>query len=176
MVLRIERRERIVLAGMGFFGDPFRTASAWDEENEIGSLWRRFTGFLLESPGAIPGMGPQEKAWYELHIWGPEADRSGRYEVFVGLELGAPGNLPGLPIRVSAKVLPAAEYAIAVVNGRELASDWHDTLYGKIQSDFGRMADRSLCVDYYDERFKGMDRLAESELEVWVPLLPPAGE
>lgn len=30
----------IVLVGLSFFGDPFRTNAGWTEENEIGRLWR----------------------------------------------------------------------------------------------------------------------------------------
>lgn len=172
MELRIERREPIPLAGMGFYGDPFGNASAWDEENEIGSLWKRFSAFLAASPAALPRPASSSGLWYELHILGPEAARSGRYEVFVGVELPSVAAISGIPPALSAKVLPAAEYAVAVLAGREIASDWRDGLYREISAGLGRTADPSLCIDLYGERFKGMDRLDESELEIWVPLLP----
>jgi len=39
---RITHRERIVLAGFGFLGDPFAETGCWTEQNEMSRLWDRF--------------------------------------------------------------------------------------------------------------------------------------
>lgn len=173
MDVRIEARERILLAGMGFFGDPFAKASAWDEENEIGSLWKRFFGFLDAQPEAIPDRAARGMVGYELHINVPETVRTGRYEVFVGLEVR---SLVSLPLPVSAKILPPGDYAVITVRGPEIRGDWMGRLYSEIVPSLGRRADESFSFERYDERFKGMDRLEESELEYYIPLAGPAGD
>jgi predicted transcriptional regulator YdeE len=157
---------------MSFYGDPFGTASAWDEENEIGALWKRFMAFMAARPGAIPGRAGDSGPWYEVHVKGPEAARTGRFEVFVGVEAVSAASLSGLPPLLSAKSLPEAEQAVLTLKGEEISADWEAELYRIIIPGMGREADESICVDVYDERFKGMDRLSESELEIWIPLLP----
>jgi len=173
MDARIEARGRILLAGMGFFGDPFAKASAWDEENEIGSLWKRFYSFLGSFPDAIPDRADRGRVGYELHINAPETEKTGRYEVFVGL---AVRSLESLPALCSAKILPPGEYAVITVRGPEIRGDWMGKLYSEIVPGLGRRADESFSFERYDERFKGMDRLAESELEYFIPLTKPAGD
>ena len=41
----------MLLVGLSFFGDPFKSSAGWTEENEIGRLWVRFMAFL-EDQGA----------------------------------------------------------------------------------------------------------------------------
>jgi hypothetical protein len=48
-------------------------------------------------------------------------------------------------------------------------------LYGEIVPSLGRKADASYSFQLYDSRFKGMDRIAESELEAWIPLEAESG-
>ncbi len=43
---KITDRERISLAGLSFFGDPFKEKGGWTGENEIGRLWKRFMAYL----------------------------------------------------------------------------------------------------------------------------------
>jgi predicted transcriptional regulator YdeE len=169
MEARIVERGRILLVGMGFFGDPFAKASAWDEENEIGTLWKRFMACISASPGAIGDRADEGERWYELHIAEAETSRTGRYEVFAGVEVG---SLSSMPIACSAKILPGAEYAVVTVRGPEIAGDWMGALHSEILPSLGRRASRAYSFELYDARFKGMDRLAESELDFYVPLLP----
>jgi predicted transcriptional regulator YdeE len=172
MDARIEARGRILLVGMGFFGDPFAQASAWDEENAIGSLWKRFFAFTGSSPDAIADRADSGSVGYELHIAAPETEKTGRYEVFVGLEVL---RLESLPVACSAKILPPMEYAVITVRGDEIRGDWMGKLYSDLVPGLGRKADESFSFERYDERFKGMDKLDESEIEYFIPLLPPAG-
>jgi len=170
MDVRIEARGRIFLVGMGFFGDPFAQASAWDEENAIGSLWKRFFAFMESSPDAIAGRADAATVGYELHIAAPETEKTGCYEVFVGLEVL---GLESLPVACAAKILPPMQYAVVTVRGDEIRGDWMGRLYSEIVPGLGRKADESFSFERYDERFKGMDKLGESELEYYIPLVPP---
>jgi predicted transcriptional regulator YdeE len=171
MDARIVERGRILLVGMGFFGDPFSRATAWDEDNEIGSLWKRFMAFLAASPDAIADRADRGERWYELHIREDETPRTGRYEVFAGVEVL---SLSSVPILCSAKVLPAAEYAVATVRGSEIGGDWMAQLLSGIVPGLGRRTAASFGFELYDHRFKGMDRLAESEFDYYLPLAPRA--
>jgi predicted transcriptional regulator YdeE len=173
MDVKIARRGPILLVGMGFFGDPFSKASAWDVDNEIGSLWKRFMAFLSSEPEAIAERADRGERWYELHIPAAETPKTGRYEVFVGVEVE---GLSSVPVSCSAKALPAAEYALLTVRGAEIEGDWAARLSSEILPSLGRRADEAFSIDLYDARFKGMDRLEESELDVYIPLLPPEGD
>jgi predicted transcriptional regulator YdeE len=172
MDIRIERRSSILLVGMSFYGDPFARASAWDEDNEIGSLWKRLTAFLGASPGAIGERADNGERWYELHIACPETAKTGRYEVFAGVEVR---GLSAIPLLCSAKFVPASEYAILTARGSEVEGDWMGRLYSEMLPGLGRRGSESYSFELYDSRFKGMDRLAESELDYYIPLLPTEG-
>jgi predicted transcriptional regulator YdeE len=171
MDIKVVERGPILLAGMGFFGNPFSNATAWDVDNEIGSLWKRFMALLSAEPDAIAERADRGETWYELHVNGPETPRTGRCEVFVGVEVG---SLASLPLSCCAKVLPAAEYAVLTARGAEISSDWMGRLYAEIVPSLGRAADERFCIDVYDARFKGMDRILESEMDYYIPLLPAA--
>ncbi len=157
---------------MVFYGDPFSLASAWDEDNEIGGLWKRFFSFLSEHPGTLRDRAGPGEAGYELHIHTTETPRTGRYEIFVGVETR---SLDFVPVPCSAKVLPAADYAVVTARGAEIEGDWTGRLYSELIPGLGRRADESFCFEYYDSRFKGMDRLEESEVDFYFPLLPRDG-
>jgi predicted transcriptional regulator YdeE len=168
MDARIVSRGPIILVGMGFYGDPFAKASAWDEDNEIGSLWKRFMAFLSAQPDAICDRADAGEYWYELHIAAAETPKTGRYEVFVGVEARGLGSVP---LACAAKVLPAAEYAAVTVKGPEMGGDWMGRMYSELVPGLGRRASPAFSFELYDARFKGMDRLSESELDYYIPLL-----
>ena len=172
MKARIVERGPILLVGMGFYGDPFSSASAWDEDNEIGSLWKRFMAFLSASPDAICDRSDRCELWYELHIPGPETALTGRYEVFVGVEVRA---LASVPLLCSAKLLPPAEYAVVTLRGEEIVSDWMGRLDSESIAGPDRELSSAFSFELYDSRFKGMDRLSESELDFYLPLRPEGG-
>jgi predicted transcriptional regulator YdeE len=173
MDARIEKRGAILLAGMGFYGNPFTNAGGWDEENEIGALWKRLMDYFSGHPEAFPGLGGKIDFSFEVHIPGAETERTGRYEVFAGFEVPSVNAIAGLPALLSAKALPRSEYAAITLQGEEIRGDWAARLYGEIVPGLGRRADRSFSFERYDSRFKGMDRLMESAIECWVPLLAP---
>lgn len=169
MDIKIVKRGPLMLVGMGYFGDPFTKASTWDIENEIGSLWKRFMTFLSTNPDAICDRADHGERWYELHINAPETVKTGRYEIFVGVEVL---SLSTVPVSCSAKILPATEYAVLTARGEEISTDWLGKLYSELIPSLGRRANESYCIDFYDARFHGMDKLMESEVDYYIPLLP----
>ena len=160
----------IVLAGFNFYGDPFRLSGGWTEENEIGRLWVRFMNYLREHHDRLPPL-KDDHVCYEVHIQHPETPERGEYEVFVGMEIQ---RLEHLPVELSVKVLPARQYAVFTLKGQQITSDWEQGVVGKWFSRSGRQADDSYGFQRYDQRFKGLDQVEESEIEVYVPLAPSA--
>jgi len=72
---------------------------------------------LSDEPDAIPERVGGDELWYELHVGAPETPKTGCYEVFVGVEVR---SLPRMHPRCSAKLLPAAEYAVVTARGAEM--------------------------------------------------------
>ena len=161
----------ILLAGMSFYGDPFDMHSGWDEDNHIGRLWKRFTDYLSENPkwmlsGRLPNGWP--KAMYEVHIYSAETHLKGLFEVFVGVEC-APQEVGDVPIELCVKPLPAGSYAVFTFSGRDIVVDWEQDIQAWLAASGYRSA-HAFNFQYYDERFKGLDRLEESVLDVYVPI------
>jgi hypothetical protein len=156
---------RLLLCGMAFYGNPFSMASAWSEENEIGRLWKRFQAY--SSSGAPLPPSALRGPWYEVHIGSSEAAAIGDYEVFVGISIEDPWPAP---IACCLKVLPGNDYAKLALAGDEILSDWGLGLEEEVEKRLGRRILRNYSFQLYDERFKGMDRLGESVLDVYLPL------
>lgn len=159
--------EQILLVGLSFFGDPFSLSGEWTEENEIGRLWQRFFVYIAARPPHLAHVVNAEQA-YEVHIEHAETPQKGHYEVFVGQ---AVTQLKDVPVEFLVKILPAATYAVFHLTGQQIVSDW-----SKIMQEWMRAAGYQSAGKYgfqlYDRRFKGMDRLDESELDAYVPIMP----
>jgi predicted transcriptional regulator YdeE len=167
MEYRLERGRPFILVGMNFFGNPFQAAGAWDEENEIGSLWKRFMAYTASNPQAIEALPASGPAWFEAHVAHPSSAATGAYEVFVGAETASPLEAP-LPCVI--KAFPAADYFVATLQGDEMAPGWEERLAAEAIGRHGRALDSRWGLQRYDSRFKGMDRMAESVFETWTPL------
>jgi predicted transcriptional regulator YdeE len=155
------------LVGFNFFGDPFQSRAGWDAENEIGRLWQRFSRFCAEQPdllpkGSLPGIG------YEVHIHHLETIERGEFEVFTGYEIDIGLSIP---IQMVLKFLPAVRYAVFTLSGEEITSDWDAQIEAWLK-DNSWVSDYGFNYQRYDHRFRGMDHLEDSEVEVWVPLRP----
>ena len=161
----IVRKDEINLVGMSFYGDPFETSAGWTEENQIGRLWQRFMNYLAENAELIPHRVPIH-ASYELHVYGPETMTKGLFEVFVGIQVE---KLISLPVDLLGKVLPATEYAVFTLKGKQISSDWHLEIDQWI-SEAGYQGAHPFSFQYYDERFKGLDKIEESQLDVYMPV------
>ncbi|PKL25771.1 MAG: hypothetical protein CVV47_03770 [Spirochaetae bacterium HGW-Spirochaetae-3] len=168
MEYRLERGRSFVLVGMNFFGNPFQAAGAWDEDNEIGSLWKRLMAYLAEFPGAVEASPPGDPAWFEAHVMHPASAATGNYEVFIGAETRAPLEAP--PAFV-VKSLPARDYAVVSVEGADMAPGWEERLAADAVGRYGRALDRRWGLQRYDSRFTGLGDPG-STLEIWSPLAP----
>jgi AraC family transcriptional regulator len=163
----ILQKPEIILLGMSFFGDPFDTHSSWEEENEIGCLWKRFMAFLEHNQKNLPYLSHPE-AGFEVHIYHPETNTRGVFEVFVGLQIEMIENIP---VELLIKILPPTAYAVFTFRGEEIVSDWPMQIDEWI-TNAGYQRAHPFSFQYLDQRFKGVDNLAESELDVYMPIKP----
>lgn len=162
---KIIDRDAIILVGFSFFGDPFSESGGWTEENEIGRLWSRFMKYFMSNPNRVKHIKDAEVA-YEVHIQHAETAQKGHYEVFVGVEVEKLGEIP---VELLVKILPPAKYAVFTLEGEQIASDWSMMIYEWLE-DSGYQAAGDYGFQRYDARFKGVDNLAESVLEAYVPV------
>ncbi len=161
----ITQKSEIKIVGMSFFGDPFETSDAWTEENQIGRLWQRFMRYFQQNADAIKHTTP-DNALYEVHIYYPETMEKGLFEVFVGVKVD---QLEAVPLDLVVKILPASEYAIFTLTGNQIASDWDMEIEEWLsRSEYQR--NHPFSFQYYDKRFKGVDRINESILDIYLPV------
>jgi predicted transcriptional regulator YdeE len=165
----VETGQRL-LVGFSFFGDPFQVAAGWSEENEIGRTWQRLMAFLEAHPGVVKHAVAEEVA-YEAHVYHPETPQTGEFEVFVGLEVAA---LEDVPLEMTVKVLPPATYAVFTLVGQQIVSDWHMQVFAEWLPAAGWEGEHSHSIQRYDERFKGLDPIDDSVLDVYIPVRRPA--
>ena len=162
---RVIEKGQMLLLGFSFFGDPFRISGGWTEENEIGRLWNRFIAYLTAHRHCIQHV-KTDAVMYEVHIQHKETPGTGEYEVFVGIEVE---KLEGVPVEISVKILPPLAYAVFTLQGEQITSDWQKMIVDWMLRS-GYESAYSYGLQRYDERFKGLDRIEESVLEVYVPV------
>ena len=165
METKIVDKTSIILAGMSFYGDPFDSSDAWSEENQIGRLWQRLMTYLERHQDSLQE-DMQQGASYEVHIYGPETETKGLFEVFVGLRISEVENVP---FDLTIKVLPAATYAVFTLTGKRIIEDWEKEMKVWLEQQGYREA-YPYNFQYYDARFKGMDRINESQIDVYIPI------
>jgi predicted transcriptional regulator YdeE len=161
----VVEKDELFLAGYSFYGDPFSASGAWTEENEIGRLWKRFMTFFSERqaevpPSSVPNVG------YEVHIWNKAVMETGEYEVFVGM---AVEEIAGIPIDFSVKIIPKSRFAVFTLSGDLIEKDLSAEMREWLAAD-GLVQTGNFIYNLYDERYKGMDNLKVSEIEVYVPI------
>ncbi len=161
----IIEKGRIILMGVNFFGDPFGMAG-WTEENEIGRLWKRLEAFLGRHPGCMKNV-KQRGVGYEVWSSDEETAAKGQFDIFVGLEIE---NLDEVPVELLVKILPSTKYAVFTFQGEEITSDWPQQIYQEWLPASGYEPAYQYNFQYYDERFKGVDNIAESIIDVYVPV------
>jgi len=157
---KILEKEKIVLVGMVFYGDPFKNQAGWSQENEIGKLWKRFVAREKTIKNRVGNGG------YEVHIEPEEYEETKNYYVFVGVEVE---KIENLPLEMFTKILPATKYAVFTLKGREITSNWQDKIYKEWLPQSGYEEAHKFTIEYYDDRFKGIDN-TESELDIYVPI------
>lgn len=159
-------KDQIILAGFSFFGDPFSLSGEWTEENEIGRLWSRFMAYLTRHSDRLQAI-KDPTTGYEVHIEHAETPQKGHYEVFVGLEIEQAAELP---VELLIKILPATKYAVFTLSGEQIVSDWARLIYHDWLPRSGFEVAHSYSFELYDQRFKGMDNVAGSIIDVYIPI------
>ena len=163
---KITESRQITLAGMSFYGDPFDTHSGWDEDNQIGLLWKRLYAYIKNEPSIAYFLNSGN--WYEVHIYSEETQSKGLFEVFVGVECETQ-RIAELPPQLLVKNLPETQYAVFTFKGEEISADWEKTLSDWMAGS-GFESAGAYNFQFYDERFKGLERLDESVLDVYIPI------
>jgi predicted transcriptional regulator YdeE len=157
----------IHLIGCSFYGNPFVQIGEWDEDNEIGLLWKRFLALYQADPDTFATIRTDD-SWIELHLEGPESASRGLFEVFVGLPVKPDSDIP---LNCVAKTLPAHRYAVFTLRGAEITGSQEEAIRTQL-IESGLHPDARYGYQRYDTRFKGMDSIDESELDFYYPLLP----
>ncbi len=165
---KIVTLDELLLVGMSFYGDPFAKSSGWSEENEIGLLWRRLKISLEKNPDAIKHR-TQADVCYEVWTISEETEKKGMYEIFVGT---AVRRLENIPVQFLIKQLPATQYAMFTLKGDDISSDWEKEIYQGWLSNSKYQTSYNFNFQYHDHRFKGINELKDSELDVYVPIKP----
>ena len=162
----IVEKSQITLVGFSFFGDPFQASAEWTEENEIGRLWKRFITYLMNNPDRIKHV-KADRVSYEVQIEHEETASKGNFQVFVGVEVE---KLEDVPLELVVKILPPTRYAVFTLHGAQITSDWPLMIYGEWLPSSGYQAAFNYHFQYYDQRFKGLENLDESVVEIYVPI------
>ena len=157
----------VILMGMSFFGDPFKDAGDWSENNEIGRLSQRFLDFMADRSVSLEGI-LASRDFYEVHIYNAETEAKGFFEVFVGHPINA---FRDIPLELSCKLLPAGQFAQVNLRGETIISDWYIDLDRDL-AHRGWQRGRPFFFQVYDQRYKGLDRITESELTAYIPVEP----
>lgn len=164
---RIIDKEMLILAGFSFYGNPFEIKDPWDEENEIGKLWQRFMAFMEQAAMEVKPNLAETGVFYEVCVSHPNTKVTGDLEVFVGAAIQ---RAEALPVEMTVKVLPACRYVVFTFQGAQINSDWHRMIYEEWMPQAGYSSAHPFEFQYYDHRFKGVANLAESEIDVYVPI------
>jgi predicted transcriptional regulator YdeE len=166
----IVQKPEILLVGLSFYGDPFDTSGVWTEENHIGRTWQRLMNYLARNSNAIEHRTPEDVS-FEVHIYGEETSTKGLFEVFVGLPVE---RLEAVPVELLVKVLPATQYAVFTLEGETIFSDW-DMVIDRWLAEAGYERSHPYSVQYYDSRFIGIDQIADSKLDIYMPVRRAGG-
>jgi predicted transcriptional regulator YdeE len=78
--------------------------------------------------------------------------------------------LEDVPLELTVKILPPAAYAIIALEGQQIISDWYKMAFAEWLPGAGYEGEHSHIIQRYDERFKGLDPIDDSVLEVYIPV------
>lgn len=166
----IDRKE-FKLIGMDYYG-TLKSAGR-EGENAVADLWQRFTDFCEAKWELIDEYVANPKLSYEMHIWNEEEYQdTGNFHAFVGVEVN---DVEYLPLELVIKKIPGGKFGKFTFRGGEIG-DWERMIYDQWMpdSDYGVETFEGYSLDiqcYHEEEFKGVDRLEDSKMEVYVPLV-----
>lgn len=157
----------LMLAGVSFFGDPFTYHNEWENENEIGQLWSRFYR-LLESQPDFKQQVLSSAIQYEMHLIHPQSRETGAYEVFIGIPVEDPALVP---VHFLIKNAPTKRYLQYRVRGQDIMDDIQRMPIAKDAEALGVAVASDYHFVGYDKEFLGMERLDDSTVLIFIPLL-----
>jgi predicted transcriptional regulator YdeE len=157
----------LLLAGVSFFGDPFTYHSEWENKNEIGQLWTRFYQ-LLENEADFREQVLSAGIQYEMHLMHPQSRETGAYEVFIGIPIKDPANVP---VHFLIKHAPAKRYLQYRIKGQDIMDDIQSMPIAKDAQALGVDTAPDYHLVGYNKDFLGMERLDESTVLIFIPLL-----
>lgn len=158
------------LIGMYYMGDPFHEASAWDQQNEIGVLWNRWSHYLAAKhfdfnhmllPGCVEAM-------FQL----PETLQNGHLEVIVGV-LRSP--MLTIPEGCIAKMLPAMEYAEYEMLGHEIQADWFQDAKSQL-AEMGYTVSEAYSLQHYPAPPQDPEHPECNTVHLLIPVLQSGAE
>jgi predicted transcriptional regulator YdeE len=164
MECRLIKLEAFTLAGLSYYGDPLSTKGGWDEENEIGKTWHRFSNYMSNHPNRAYKL--DRPYYYEVHIYNDNTFKNGHFEVFIGEET----STHEVDINLSTKFIPGGTYVLSTLKGQEIIQDWWKELTCYVQETYNKNLNSQFIIQRYDDRFKGMDKIDDSELDVLILL------
>ena len=163
---KLIEQDEMIIAGMVYYGNPFKETDVAPEQNEVGKLWGRFNRYWDSHQEAFKHMVNPKVAW-ELHIATDEYDETKEYFVMVGVEMS---KIEDLTAPIFCKVLPAGPYAVFTLKGEQMTGNWGTAIYEEWLPSSAYEEAYSCTLERYDEdRFKGWGD-PESEIEIWVPV------
>ncbi len=154
------------VVGLSFYGNPFAGGAGWTDENEIGRLWKRFMGLLEADPQAIKNRVDPDVS-IEFHHETAETKEKGFFELVIGVPVS---RLEDVPLECIVKVLPAGNHMVFTLEGDEIRSDWPHAIHEDHLPKLGYESAHPFIWEQYDSRFRGLDRIGESELDIYVPV------
>ncbi|MBS3817694.1 MAG: GyrI-like domain-containing protein [Candidatus Thermoplasmatota archaeon] len=170
MRYEVIEKEKKYLVGLEYYGSIFGEKDPI--EKRIEDLWGRFSEFCKNKWEKIEEDIVNPELSYEVQIWEKEQlEEEGNMYVFVGMESE---ELQNFPIELSGKILPADKYANFTLEGKEIQTWEEDILQDWFpQSDywmksFDRYQFHVQC--FHEERYKGVENIEDSELEVLIPV------
>jgi len=168
---QIIKKEKLILAGLSFYGDPFKSSDCWTDENEIGRLWSRFLNYIKKNKNRFKDFKKID-CMYEVHLQDEEMFKKGEHEVFVGAAIK---SIDDVPYDLLVKIFPPSLYAVFTLKGEMITSDWSSLVYNNWLPETDYKNNGSYIFQVYDEKFKGMDKIEESMLDIYVPVINNKG-
>lgn len=156
--------DELYIGGAVFFGDPFSQKGGWDGENEIGKTWARYMEFRNKNEEYLHLKG--DGFCYEIHVYNEKVHETGIYEIFIGEAI----NDVKISYHMSVKYFPPLDYLKVTLRGHEIISDWWLKVDKEILPSLNLKRIHNFSMQRYDERFKGVDKIESSELEVLIPV------
>ena len=95
------------LLGCVFYGDPFHSAKAWDQDNEIGNTWKRFQNLYNKYEEFLNSIRDGRAYGFEVHIEPDDYKTHKKFHIFVGIEVK---SLEFFPLEMFYKVFPNTQY------------------------------------------------------------------